>query len=65
MSPFRLKVMRFMVPLLLPIGRVESTGNAQESEDLLVPPSIQYFEDNAPMQRVEENRRTVPVGGDV
>jgi len=44
MSHFRLKVMLFMIPLLLPIGRVEITGEAQSGIDRTPPPSFEVFE---------------------
>jgi len=43
MTHFRLKVLLFMLPLLLPIGRVEISGEAQSDIDR-TPPSIEYFE---------------------
>ena len=44
MSSFRFKVLLFMLPLLLPIGRVEITGEAQSDVDRTPGNQIELFE---------------------
>ncbi len=44
MSPFRFKVLLFMLPLLLPIGRVEITGEARTESVAPARPAIEIFE---------------------